>query len=104
MPFLALGGEIKRLHKRGVKVRDIKPERRTVIIIVAPNSLKSLPTTPPRKRRGIKTTVRDKVIDRIVVLISFEPFNSLRKGILFKNANVIKQSNSKNVGSFPTKL
>ena len=42
-------------HKRGVSVKEIKPEKNTATTIVIANSLNSFPTTPPIKSIGMKT-------------------------------------------------
>jgi hypothetical protein len=51
----------------------MKPDTRIAAVIVTANSRNRRPTMPPRKSTGMNTATSDKVIDRIVNAISFEP-------------------------------
>jgi hypothetical protein len=66
------GGRRKRLQSIGVKLIDTKPETRIATVIVTANSRSRRPTMPPMKRTGMNTATSDRVIDRIVKVISFE--------------------------------
>ena len=72
--FTSLCGRSSRLHNIGVRLNEMNPESRMAAIIVTENSRNNLPITPPIKRTGIKTAASEIVIDKIVKLISLEPF------------------------------
>jgi len=63
-----------------VRVSETTPETMTAAMIVTENSCSRRPTTPPMKKTGRNTAIRDSVIDRIVNPISRDPFIAASSG------------------------
>ena len=57
----------------GVNVKAIKPDTKTAAATVRANSIKSWPTLPVMKSKGINTTTNVKVIAKIAKPISLAP-------------------------------
>ena len=70
---------MKRLQSIGVSVRETKPDIRIAMLIVTANSWRILPRIPPMKSTGMKTATRERVMDKIVKLISLEPVRAACK-------------------------
>ncbi|MNT46416.1 hypothetical protein D3C72_1830560 [compost metagenome] len=57
----------------GVTVSDTSAEAMIASVTTMPNSLKSLPMTPPINRMGMKTATSEMDMDRMVLLTSAAP-------------------------------
>ena len=57
----------------GVRVSETTPETRTADMMVTENSCSSRPRIPPMKSTGMKTAASERVMERMVKLISREP-------------------------------
>ena len=60
----------------GVSVNETTPETSTAEMMVTENSCSRRPRIPPMKSTGMKTAASDKVMERIVKLISFDPLSA----------------------------
>ena len=65
----------------GVRVSETKPDTRIATANVTLNSRKSRPFTPLMKRIGINTATKERVIERTVKEICFDPCKLASRGI-----------------------
>ena len=70
------GGLRKRLQSMGVSVSETTPETSTAAPMTTANSWRSRPTTPPMNRTGMNTAASERVIERMVKAISFDPLSA----------------------------
>ena len=57
----------------GVSVSETTPDTRTADMMVTENSCSSRPRIPPMKSTGMKTAASERVMERMVKLISRDP-------------------------------
>ena len=83
-PGLALWsiGFSRRAQSIGVNVSDTKPETRMATEIVTANSRNTRPSTPAMNSTGMNTATSDKVMERMVKLISLAPFKAASNGAM----------------------
>ena len=66
----------------GVVVSETSSETATATDKVTANSRKSLPTMPPISRMGMKTAIKDVLIESTVKPISLDPLSAASNGDL----------------------
>ncbi len=70
----------RRAHSIGVSVSETKPEIRIATEMVTANSRNTRPTSPPISRTGMKTAIRESVMDMMVKPISRAPLSAASNG------------------------
>jgi len=69
-----------REHIMGVAVRDTTIEMRMAVASTTANSRNRRPTMPPIMRMGIKTAIREMLMERTVKPISWAPLSDAAIG------------------------